>query len=293
MIGFAKRIATLIIVLVIMAYALDAIYTAIYNSASPRTKTQYVMQLNKTSYDAIFMGSSRVENHIKTKVFKDNDLKAINLGMSGANLNENLLTLKLLIDKGVTAQKIFIQMDHNFENEAISKGVTASFLPFINDSVVASHYKQQLDSYWVNKNIPFYRYAVNDAKIGLREITMNIFGKKPRVPLDDGYIPLLNSMKQGSYNLPNQVSDVNKIYNKIEKLKSDNNLNIIYFTAPFCENTKNINYFDELKEKHIPELHDYSRLFNDDNMFDGCGHLNDKGAEKFTNKILGDFYGKK
>lgn len=292
MVGFAKKITKLLILLVIMAYALDVIYTAIYNSASPRTKMQYVMQLKEASYDAIFIGSSRVENHIKTKVFKDNGLKAVNLGMSGANLSENLLTLKLLISKGVTAEKIFIQIDHNFENEAISKGVSASFLPFIKDSVVASHYKQQLKSYWAHKNIPFYRYAVNDAKIGFREIMMNIINKKPRVPLENGYIPLLNSMQKGSYNLPLEVNNANKIFNKIEKLRIDNKLNIIYFTAPFCENTANVNYFEKLKEKHIPTLHNFSRLINDNKMFDGCGHLNDKGAEKFTNTIITNFYKK-
>lgn len=94
------------------------------------------------------------------------------------------------------------------------------------------------------------------------------------------------------YTLPEEVKEENLIFNAIDELKNKKSLEMIYFVAPFCKETVNIDYFKKLKDEHISNLYNYSKIFDDNNLFSSCGHLNDKGAEIFTNRLIKDFFKK-
>lgn len=49
---------------------------------------------------------------------------------------------------------------------------------------------------------------------------------------------------------------------------------------------KNIDFVSKLKIK-IPELNDFSHVISDDKMFVNCNHLNDNGAKRFTEILIG------
>ena len=88
----------LIILVVALMLFFDWIYTYTYTTANPRNKIQYLVQLKAQKYDIIFLGSSRVANHIDPKFFNElSHKKTLNLGIEGAGLNDNLLELKLFL----------------------------------------------------------------------------------------------------------------------------------------------------------------------------------------------------
>lgn len=65
---FIKRLAIIITVTVILLFCLDTVYTEVYIRSHIRNKTKYVLQMNNQKINYIFLGSSRVENHIDTEL---------------------------------------------------------------------------------------------------------------------------------------------------------------------------------------------------------------------------------
>ena len=122
-----------------------------------------------------------------------------------------------------------------------------------------------------------------DYKIGFRELFSSGIGKLPKTNLANGYSPKYNS--QGNplrYKLPSTIASTNTVVEKIEKFAREHQINLVFFTAPFCGATQNFKFIDQLSQR-IPTLIDYSRVFVDrDDYFYNCSHLNHKGAQEFT-----------
>ncbi len=263
---------------------LDVIYTKVYTNANPRNKFQYILSLKPQNMDNVFLGSSRTANHIVTEdVRMLSRESAINLGIEGAVFEDNLLELKLLMGNHIKIKRVFMQVDNLYENEGVSNIANAEALPFINNSIIKEHLKDQLEEFPAKYYIPFYRYMVTEHKIGLREFFATIVNKKPSVDLQNGYIAKYGKNKLVTSKFPNKIREKNETLDKISQICKLNNIKLIYFVAPICSKTEGIDYLKKLKIK-LPELKDFSRLLGDD-YFYNCAHLNDDGARLFT-KIL-------
>lgn len=283
---FTKHILALLVTLTLLIYISDTIYTYIYMSKNPRNKLQYILNLKKQNYEYLFLGSSRVANHIDTKVIDSlTNKRSINLGVEGASLNDNLLQLKLFM-KNNTVSTLFLQLDFNYQSTAPSNIVTSEAMPFIDNKIVYTHVKSYFDNYLLLKHVPFYKYAINAPKIGFREFFLKLINKKPRIKIDDhGFIPLSGN-KEISGQLPKNIAHSNTIVDSIVKICNKNKVRLVFYTAPFSSKTKNIDYITKLKYKY-PELNNFSTGYKD-SLFYNWGHLNHKGAKLFTS----DFYNK-
>lgn len=282
---FIKYIISLFIVVFLIFTTLDLVYTGVYKYTNPRNKIQYILRLKPQKINYIFLGSSRTANNIIAKeILKTTGIRAINLGVEGAQLNDNLLQLKLLLNNGVVADKIFLQVDYQFENLQKSSMAKADALPFIHNTIIKEHVKNEIEDFSEMYYMPFYRYMLADYKIGFREFFFSVSNKKPKVDLDDGFIPKTGNRKLKKQVLPEKIAEKNEVLEKIQFLCDQNNIELVFFCAPFCSATENINYVDKLKMK-LPKLQDYSRSMNDSLFFD-CGHLNDKGALIFTKLFI-------
>ena len=93
---------------------LDGVYTFVYSNSEVRNKVQFLMNTPPKKYDAIFLGSSRAENHIVPEIFQKRGLNVYNFGMGGGGLCDDSLLLKLFFEKGNTTHKIFLQVDLQF-----------------------------------------------------------------------------------------------------------------------------------------------------------------------------------
>lgn len=283
---FIKHLTLLVVVTSLSMIAFDAIYTYVFEHAPPRNKTQYLLKLKNEKIDYIFLGSSRVENHIVTRLVEEKTgKKALNFGVQGGRLDDVSLMIKVLINNKIKTEKLFIQVDYlyNFENPSTIVGTES--LPYIrSNKIICEHRKENYD-YNYNYYVPFYRYGLNDYKLGFREFFNSLIGKKSKVNLTDGFEPISKNFSNKGSSLPETILKSNKNIEEINLICKQNKIEIVYFCAPFCNEMKNINFIDKLKKK-IPKLVDFSREINDNKYFKDCSHLNEKGAILFTDKLI-------
>ncbi len=114
----------------LLVVVLDSIYTFVYSNSEIRNKVQFLMNAPPKKYDAIFLGSSRAENHIVPEMFQKRGLNVYNFGMGGGGLCDDSLLLKLFFEKGNATHKIFLQVDLQFLGESPAPAIQATFLPF-------------------------------------------------------------------------------------------------------------------------------------------------------------------
>ncbi|QNM84794.1 hypothetical protein H9W90_11380 [Polaribacter pectinis] len=278
---FIKYLLSILSLTIGLLYLCDFIYTKAYLNANPRNKLQYILKTEGKKFDIVFLGSSRVANHIDTKLFNSlSQKKTINLGVEGAGLNDNLLQLKLLLDKN-TVSNIFLQIDFNFEGVSPSNISISEAMPFLRNNIIKNHLKDNFKNFNKLQYLPFYRYAVNDPKIGFREFIFSLANKKPRVNSSTGFTPMYGKkLPFKGESLPENIRKSNKVLEEIIEICSKYNISLTLYISPFCSKTNNLDYITKLKKK-VPGLIDLSSGYND-SLFYNCGHLNRKGAEIFT-----------
>lgn len=279
---FLKYIISISVLTLALLYLCDFIYTQVYINSNPRNKLQYILNTKKENFDIVFMGSSRVANHIDTKLFDSlSNKKTINLGVEGAGLNDNLLQLKLLIANN-NVSNVFLQIDSNFENDKPSNLAISEAMPFLNyNKIINTHIKKYFNNFEKLESIPFYRYVINDPKIGFREMFFSVVNKKPKTNPNVGFTPKLgNNLPLIESSLPKTIRLQNIILDEIIDICRINKIQLFLFISPYCSKTKKMGYLEKLISK-VPNLIDLSEGYEDE-LFYNCGHLNNKGAKIFT-----------
>ncbi len=283
---FLKHLFWLVVIILVGMIVLDFLYTKVYTNAIPRNKTQYLLQLNHTKIDYVFMGSSRTENHIVTDLVEsETGKKAINLGVQGGKLDDVYLMLKLLLANNMPPERVFVQVDYLFNYDTPSTIVGTESLPYIRNNKIIKTHRSNNSDFTQNFYVPFYRYAKNDFKLGFREFFNSARGKKSKTDLSNGFVPLHGNFSKGTYSMPNKILKRNKSLDSISTFCKRNNIEVSYFTSPFCEETKNQEYIKKLKQK-LPNLIDFSQTIKNNKYFQNCGHLNEKGALLFTQMLI-------
>ncbi len=295
---FIKYLFILLSILIISMIILDSLYTYVYSSVKePRTKFQFLKSLENKKIDYIFLGSSRVENSINCNQIETyTGKKAVNLGFQASKMCDIFTVLKLLKKYNITYEKVYIQLDYNYNIDGYSNVLSYEMMPFIHDNqIIKQHYLNYLNLSPLYYYVPFYRYMQNGHKIGIRDFFATLTQKK----IKNSFIKFKgfaarrgvnNELLQDS--LPNQIKPRNLYYDKIVAYCTQNKIDATYYCAPFKIAVKNLDYIDKLKSK-VPNLIDYSKRIKNNNMFLDNYHLNEDGANYFTQIIIDDLLLKK
>ena len=118
-----------LILTIVIAVALDFIYTAIYLQSSNRGKIDNVYNSKNQKYDVVILGSSRANNHFVAQMFEDKGLKTFNYGMSGGHLFEASLLLKLMMERHYKIKNVILEADLNLSNKHRDEGISVNFYP--------------------------------------------------------------------------------------------------------------------------------------------------------------------
>ncbi len=283
---FLLHIFSILALVFLLLFLCDMLYSKIYRDGIPRNKLHYIINLKKERFDAVFLGSSRVANHIDTDLFsKLSNKRAINLGVEGAGLNDNLLQIRLLLSHN-QVKTVFLQIDSNLERTEPSNISTAEAMPFIHNPIVLAHTKKYHPNFDYLYYIPFYRYAINDAKIGFRELFFSFLNKKPGVDPSVGYTPKFgNAIPNTPLAIMGEKTVLrgNAVLDEIRLICKQNNTKLVLFITPFCSKINPDPYIQKMK-RIAPDLIDLSKGYPDA-MFYNCGHLNDEGAKKLTKAL--------
>lgn len=289
--SFLIYTSKILIIILFIAVALDGLYTYVFLQSSSRGKIETVFNSKAKKYDVMVLGSSRANNHFVSQMFEDKGLKTFNYGISGGHLFEASLLLKLMIERKYVIKNVILEADLNLSNDKKSEGIAALYLPYIHQSdVIRDHFKSDED-FKELYYIPFYRYIKYDTKIGVREVYKIGRHEKTSALQNLGYYPL-NKYKKG--NMKNNISSLNplphnKYYEEIKSICQKNNINFIAVMTPMCENVTGMDYFEKVKNTY-PEIHNYENVVVENKYFSSCGHMNDAGAQKFTKRVIKDFF---
>ena len=266
----------LLVILLGMA-VLDVAYTKIYETSSPRTKFQYLRSLRNKKVDFLFIGSSRVENGIVPSIIeKKTGKSAVNLGFQAAKLGDIFTLLQLVKEYHIQYETILIQVDYIYNIEGGHSNIFEyEMMPFIRDNAITKDYSDTYAAHPVaSYYIPFYRYCNNDLKLGFREVFAHLIRKKNNVFNDGGYGPKYGNARALTGALPDTILATNAIMDRIQSFVYQNNMKVVFYCAPFCQNNQNKDFTTKLKTK-IAGFKDFSGAIADDRMFLNCNHLND------------------
>ncbi|MFK7049945.1 hypothetical protein FLACOL_02642 [Flavobacterium columnare] len=283
---FLKHSLVLLCIVILGSIFLDLTYTFILSSSNKRNKIEYVLHIKPQKYDVVIMGTSRANNHFIPSLFERKGYKTFNFGISGSHLFETNLLLKIMLQRKVKIKNLLLEADLSVCNEKRDEGTTARFMPYLHtNSIIKDHFKSEADFLQLYY-IPFYRYIKFDSKIGFREVK-NAFSKEKTNLLDNkGYYPLEGTNWR---RMKNNIAGLKPIRNHylddIKEICRKNNIRLILVMTPMCKCTKGMNYFSNVN-KIYPEIYNFENAVTEDYYFSSCGHLNNKGAIKFTNYIL-------
>jgi hypothetical protein len=286
---FIIVVAKILFILLVLLVVLDWGYTTVYLNSSTRGKVENVFNSKARNYDVVILGSSRANNHFVPELFEKKGLKTFNYGMSGAHLFEASLMLKLMAERKYKIKTVLLEADLGLCNDKESDAIAAKFLPYIHNSEVIKTHFSKLESFNELYYIPFYRYIDFDALIGFREMYSTATKKSTNILDNSGYHPL--GHKPG--NMKNDIRALkpihNKYYEEIKQICKQNNYNLITVMTPMCSNVKGLDYFEKAN-KIYPEIHNLENVIQGDQYFSSCGHMNDKGARKFTTIVIEKFF---
>lgn len=280
---FFKHIGKIVFIAVGLMVVLDICYSYVFKHSEPRSKIQKILQVSNVNYNYVFLGSSRTENHIDCEIITQITGKScINFGISGGTIGDMVVLMKLMEANELTYDKVFLQVDYNYNHKGLSANFKARLMPFINEPAV----KRELSLLGIDqsiKTVPFYRYIKNDQVIGFREFMTSVLNKKPKTDLNIGFAPKIGIGNLVSSSLPSAINDKNNEIMILKELVIHQGGELQFFTAPFCSKKQGIDDFMNLVKEKIPGLWDYSRIYADrDEFFYNCGHLNKNGASDFS-----------
>ncbi|MCH4821571.1 hypothetical protein ML462_00160 [Gramella lutea] len=284
---FLKYLILIILFTYGLMYFLDLIYTELYRNGHPRNKLQNELKLKDQHYDIGFYGSSRIERHINCELIEKLTGKTcVNLGFAGANLADMKMLAEINKSNGVTFDTIFFQIDYNYNFENYSPYFLANLAPYLDEAFV-EHVFSKRDEYGYYKWIPFYKYMRNEKVLGVRELISVLLQTKNGRNTNIGYRPLKGVGLAVRGKFPDSLKHQNSKVIGLEKLYPSGML--YFFTAPYCQNIQNREISLGLAGK-IKNYRNYHDLFdNNAEYFYDCGHLNDKGAEAFTEQLIFDY----
>jgi hypothetical protein len=279
--NFLFFIFKILFLFLLVAFLLEFVYTYVYNEKANFSKFQFIKNQQNKKFDYVFYGSSRVVNHVNPKII-DSCLNrnSINFGVMDAKSRDILTLLQLSKFYNITSDSIFIQTDYYYNSVDKSNFLYIEMLPYINEnSIIKSYYFDEND-YVFLAYFPFYKYAKNSSKLGVRDALASLF-RKNKFESTKGYEPLEGTGNTWQRVLPKSVS-TNTIFNKETKAFLDAHASkYMFFTAPFRSDTKNMNFVSKLKQNYS-DFWDFSTAVKDPKMFKNGYHLNHQGATEFS-----------
>lgn len=260
---------------------MDVVYTYVYTNMANTTKFHFIKKQTNRKFDCVFLGSSRVINHINCHIIDSVlHVNSVNFGIMDAQPKDILTILKLLKQYNIESKTVFIQTDYYYNSESKSKFLFVDLLPFIRENeIIKRYFQDEKDFMWLYY-MPFYRYCKYDSKLGIREVFASFF-KKNKYEKTKGFEPIFGFGNKWKRSLPLKINKKNRYNKEITSLVKKSDHDCIFFIAPFRNDTKNLEFISSLKQQYT-NLWDFSKSIQDSSKFKNGYHLNSIGADEFS-----------
>lgn len=295
---FIKSILFFSLVLAV-AFVLDFFWTGYFQkkeNMDTEKKENWILAKSGEEYTYAVLGSSRALNMFDVNLLKQEcKCNAINIANSGSSFGDQYVLLKKFLQKNKVAN-LLLQVDeysYDSKNAYSYPFKHHYFMPWFFEKDIREVYRDYSNKfYFILWHIPFFRYIEFNEFYKLINLKRN---KENEYNKTEGYEPLYGQKeafdcKKKSYHGFTSLDE--KYFNKIISLCKDNDVNILFYSAPvqplkrraeinadelyaYIRNTadkNNIPYIDFSELKML----DISADFND------CTHLTFSGTQKLT-----------
>ncbi|WP_020531584.1 hypothetical protein [Flexithrix dorotheae] len=275
---FIKYVLILILITVLELYGFDLFFTKVYYEGAPRDKISWVNSIKDGRFDYVLLGSSRCINHLQPKLIENIcGKKGLNLGYAASGPVEIKLMLKKVLNK-FQVDEVYIQVDLAYNDLKPDDLARVVWMPYINEEDIFHELITYDNEYYFYKGIPFYRYQLFEPKIGIRNMSLALAGKKATFIEELGFSPNFGVLKNGTSNLKELSDSENPIFKSMIELCKSNNIDLYFFTAPIYDDRTDFNILN----KYLPNYFDFSDSVSKKYLFSDVYHLNKQGAEYFT-----------
>jgi len=298
-----KYIIKTIFLILVISFLADKIVFFVLNKVSDEVFTgQSIGKLNhylqiKDDVDFIIFGSSRANHNINPLRISEN---SFNMGMDGRKVAYSATLIKLLPKQKKQVILFHIDPENAFSQNYLGNDIQALCSKYNRNKTI----KNEIDKLGQSNVIQnfYWSLSYNSYVLG---IVKNYFNPNYNYKTYYGYDPIFVNENQRKIfrnilqkdekeiNCQNKLV-LNKIYNiYLDELKAfckENNKTLIIFTSPeFNDNCKedNIKFSQIMKSKELSYF-DFTDFFKNNNSLEfwkDKGHLSNKGAEIFTEKI--------
>ncbi|MFT7034170.1 MAG: hypothetical protein ACJA2S_002680 [Cyclobacteriaceae bacterium] len=280
------NILYLMLSLLLLAFAMEQLFTFGHYNFTPRSPVDWVMKLDgSATYDYVILGSSRSLNNLDPfQIEQLTGKRGINLGVSSGQPFDTKLFAQQLIKKRIT-KSIYIQVDDGWNNWDLGHKSISGWLPYMKEENIWAEFEElENKEYYYLKNIPFYKYAKFDSEIGVRDFLKGLTGQQLSSIKTFGHVPYHEVLKKENRSLEYDVSLLDKAnphITEIIDLCKNNDIDVIFFTAPIF----NANQDHSLLHKYLPNYFDFTNLIKNPDLFADLRHLNADGVAYFGEHI--------
>ncbi|MDX6559878.1 MAG: hypothetical protein QOF72_2927 [Blastocatellia bacterium] len=277
----------------VLALRLDAVFRE-----DRSNKEAWVLSQHARSVDYAIAGSSRAFNIIDaTTLARETGHPALNLAYGGQSIMDMYLTLHLFLAHENRIGTLLLQIDGS-DLDYSHEFLAHLYLPYVNDPEVAHTIREVrgLKRYIAMKSFPLAKYwEYNDfydfrrfekARSGVSTYDSSAGSE---LLYDDNYHVFPANLGD-----PNFVVDRRSVQylDRIYQLTRSRDIRLILFSAPQYHPDA-FNHYDEAsrayilgycQERSIPYL-DFSQAHFDQSEFRDYGHLNGRGALRFTSML--------
>lgn len=293
--NFFIKAATVFLILIATDQALGFLLRQIYSKqvAGDYSRATYTIDSVKTA--ALVFGSSRASHHYVPEVFEDELKKSFyNAGRDGCGLFYNYATFKSVIKRYSPQVIIFDFAPDELLYIKDDYDRLASLLPYY------KNHPEIKDMVYLRG--AFEKYKLYSASYPFNSQLVSLITGKLKLSNDDGlkrkgYLPLYKKMKSGTADnfLKGSLNAIDsnkvKVLNEIASTCRQKNIQLIFICSPIFSNAENNDVnrqINEVAKKYEINYWNFSTDTAFDNhreLFQDNGHLNDSGANLFSQII--------
>ena len=294
--NFLMKLFVLFITVVLLDFSIGSLLKIFYFRQQSGLLFRTTYSIEKTTADILIFGSSTATHNYHPKLFENRlNMSVYNVGSDGVPIFYHYAVLKAVL-KRYTPKIVICDFDvHEFSREQESYDRLSCLLPYYQShpeirSIV--DLKSPYEKIKLLSKIYPYNSAIFTISVGNAE-----FNKKRRGDIN-GYVPLTNvrtePINDGSTFI-NYALDSNKIkiYECFIKDCINSNIELYIVCSPLFIKPNYISNSvvagKKIAAKYNVRFFDFSKdsaILNSPNMFADIGHLNNRGAEVFSNRVM-------
>lgn len=307
---FIKTLIIFIFPLLIASYGIDVIISKNLQKSNKypgNYSTWNAIYNHSIDSDIVIYGSSRATHHIDPKIIEDSvDLKVYNFGVNGHNFWIQYLKHLEYLKHNRPPKHIFMCLDYNTLEKIKKLYQLDQFLPYMLWNANIKKYTKSYEGFTIlDYYVPAVRYfgreesKIKTIEFALKGKNLQPYKFKGYKGLDIGWNDdLARARKEiGSYVVNIDQASV-KLFDKFLMECKNNSIEVtLIFTPVFIEGQKFVSnrevafdLYKKYSEKYELHFIDYSNdsICLNRNYFTNSTHLNQRGAEIFTSKLVQD-----